>query len=82
MSNISAKMLGIPADKKSITLSVIIDGKPNAAWLQKNGKIFPPNLDTHRAAIIQSLNEDPRFKKIRMQLLFENFHHEDPMLEL
>ncbi|MCR6855391.1 hypothetical protein P5G86_02120 [Paenibacillus jamilae] len=60
MSNISARVMGQPADRKSITLSVTIDGKEQPAWILQNGKIFPGNLSSYQNEIIDAITKDNR----------------------
>lgn len=60
MSNISARVMGQPADRKSITLSVTIDGKEQPAWILQNGKIFPGNLSSYQNEIIDVITKDNR----------------------
>lgn len=57
-SDVNVKVLGKPADGKTITIEVAIDGTKHTAWIRQDGSIYPSYLKPYQYKIVGELEKD------------------------
>lgn len=67
-SDVNAKILGKPADGKTITVEVVVDGAKHTAWIRQDGSIYPSYLKPYQYMIVGELEKD----KDSMLMLMEH----------